>query len=96
MKNQKNSSRPNAKLKAKSTKPTANENLMAVQFIEDMQKLSSQVSDKSKLISIKIPENLLRSFKFECQAKNIPYQTQIKKIMWEWLEANHKTHQPKR
>lgn len=69
----------------KKQKPSSEENLLAIQFIEDMQKLSNHVSDKSKLISIKVPENLLRAFKYECEKLNTPYQTQIKQLMWQWL-----------
>lgn len=60
--------------------------LKNLQFLEDMRVLNSKVSSKSKLISIKIPENLLRAFQFDCEKQNIKYQTQIKKLMWEWLE----------
>lgn len=61
-------------------------NLKNLQFLEDMRVLSSRVSSRSQLISIKIPENLLRAFKFACENQNIKYQTQIKKLMAEWLD----------
>ncbi len=77
-----------SKHKNEKTSSTSTQNLLAIQFIEDMQKLSNHTSGKSKLISIKIPENLLRAFKYECEKINTPYQTQIKKIMREWLNKN--------
>lgn len=46
----------------------------------------SQKSHKSKLISIKVPEDLLQAFKLKAKAAGTPYQTQIKKLMLEWLK----------
>lgn len=40
---------------------------------------------KSKLISIKVPEDLLDAFKTKSKLQGIPYQTQIKKLMSQWL-----------
>ncbi len=40
---------------------------------------------KSRLISIKIPEPLLEAFRAQSALVNIPYQTQIKILMQEWL-----------
>lgn len=40
---------------------------------------------RSKLISIKIPEPLLAKFRKKCEAQRIPYQTQIKHLMRDWL-----------
>ncbi len=44
-----------------------------------------QKSEKSKLISIKIPEDLLSEFKSKAQLNGIAYQTQIKKLMRGWI-----------
>lgn len=60
-----------------------------IRFVEEFMKMTSAVSgartDKSKLISLKVPESLLQSFKTICQQENRPYQTQIKILMREWL-----------
>ena len=40
---------------------------------------------KSKLISLKVPEDLLNVFKTKAALTNTPYQTQIKVLMKEWL-----------
>lgn len=40
---------------------------------------------KSKLISLKVPEDLLSVFKTRAALTNTPYQTQIKVLMKEWL-----------
>ncbi len=40
---------------------------------------------KSKLISIKVPEDLLGAFKFKARLMGKPYQALIKELMQEWL-----------
>jgi predicted DNA binding CopG/RHH family protein len=52
--------------------------------IEPSQKLAPEYI-KSKLISIKIPEDLLGVFKQQAARLGIPYQTQIKRLMKDWL-----------
>lgn len=42
--------------------------------------------DETILISLKIPESLLKEFKSACASKNLKYQSQIKVLMKEWLE----------
>ena len=54
------------------------------QFLEDFRLMHAGAS-KSKLISIKIPENVLAVFRGRCEQLGVPYQTQIKKLMKEWL-----------
>ena len=59
-----------------------------LQFLEDfreLQKLRKPV--KSKLISLKIPKDLLDSFKAKARHTGRPYQTLIKELMREWLKA---------
>lgn len=41
---------------------------------------------RSKLISLKVPEDLLNVFKTKAALTNTPYQTQIKVLMREWLD----------
>lgn len=74
------------KKKTKDKQIDSKQALKNLQFLEDMRVLKSKVSSQSKLISMKVPENLLRAFQFECEKQNVKYQTQIKKLMWEWLE----------
>ncbi len=40
---------------------------------------------KSKLISMKVPEDLLKTFKAKCETEGLKYQTQIKVLMKQWL-----------
>ncbi len=58
-----------------------------LEFLESFRLMNSTTS-KSKLISMKIPETLLGSFRAKCELENIRYQTQIKKLMEAWI--NHK------
>ncbi len=56
-----------------------------LQFLEDFQKLHTQVQEKCQLISMKIEPSLLHAFKTKCALMGVSYQTQIKKLMKEWL-----------
>lgn len=56
-----------------------------VQFLEDFGQLQAAQTNESILISIKIPKNLLQVFRTQCELKGVKYQTQIKKIMQEWV-----------
>ena len=56
------------------------------QFAEDFKLLaySGRATSKSKLISLKVPEDLLSLFRKLCEAEGVAYQTQIKKLMRNW------------
>ncbi len=41
----------------------------------------------SRLISLKVEENLLKAFRTRCALLGVPYQTQIKRVMREWLKT---------
>ncbi len=57
-----------------------------VKFLDDFRIMYFEVkAQKSKLISIKIPENLLESFRVKSKLNDVPYQTQIKRLMKDWL-----------
>jgi predicted DNA binding CopG/RHH family protein len=43
---------------------------------------------KSKLISMKVPEDLLGAFKFKARLEGRPYQSVIKELMTEWLQGD--------
>ena len=54
----------------------------ALEFLENFKKLHSETQPQpSKLISIKIPDSLLHSFKLLAKLKNKKYQTWIKELM---------------
>jgi len=48
-------------------------------------KTDIQTKVSSKLISLKVPEDLLATFRAKCGVHNLKYQTQIKVLMEEWL-----------
>jgi hypothetical protein len=57
-----------------------------VRFLDDFRQLHGTPGrSQSKLISIKIPENLLSAFKVRASLAGMPYQTQIKVLMKAWL-----------
>ena len=41
----------------------------------------------SRLISMKVPDSLLTAFKIRCRLEDLRYQTQIKRLMQDWLEG---------
>ena len=55
-------------------------------FLDSFRRLQSSRPCKSKLISLKVPEDLLEAFKHKAKAGGLRYQTQIKQLMLEWLE----------
>lgn len=58
-----------------------------VRFLDDFRQVQGSRQAKSRLISMKVPENLLAAFKAKARLCNVPYQTQIKALMIEWLAA---------
>jgi predicted DNA binding CopG/RHH family protein len=57
-----------------------------IEFLENYRLLFSRVREKNRLISLKIEPSLLKTFKRKAELEGISYQTQIKKLMREWLE----------
>ena len=55
-----------------------------VEYLENF-RLMQQKNEKTRLISIKIPESLLESFKTKSKLNQVKYQTQIKKLMRDWV-----------
>ena len=54
-------------------------------FLDDFRRLHGRSPSKSKLISIKIPEDLLAAFKQRASLSGTRYQSQIKKLMRRWV-----------
>ena len=57
-----------------------------LEFLESF-RLMNDTSAKSKLISMKVPQSLLDSFRQKCELEGVRYQTQIKKLMEQWLKG---------
>jgi predicted DNA binding CopG/RHH family protein len=57
-----------------------------IAFLEDFRRLHSvTLSGPSRLISMKVPEDLLSAFKAKAKLEGIPYQSKIKVLMKDWL-----------
>jgi predicted DNA binding CopG/RHH family protein len=56
-----------------------------LRFLDDFRRLHGHKPAPSKLISMKVPEDLLFAFKTKARLSNTPYQTQIKALMRAWL-----------
>lgn len=57
-----------------------------VDFLEDFRQIAAAGRpQKSKLISMKVPEDLLQAFKIKAKLDGKPYQTLIKDLMRNWL-----------
>ena len=60
-----------------------------IRFLDDFRQLhGSSIRSQSKLISIKVPENLLNTFKARAALIGVPYQTQIKALMKAWVTGS--------
>ena len=58
-----------------------------VRFLEDFRKLHGAANVPSRAISIRVPEPLLAAFRARARLLGVPYQTQIKRLMRDWLEG---------
>jgi predicted DNA binding CopG/RHH family protein len=66
-----------------------------IRFLDDFRQLHghrTEARSRSKLISIKVPENLLNVFKKRAALAGTPYQTQIKKLMTDWVLGSDHGH----
>jgi len=57
-----------------------------LKFLEDFRSLHASRPVKSRLISMKVPEDLLAAFKTKASMEGSPYQTKIKQLMKAWLK----------
>lgn len=57
-----------------------------LKFLENFRVMQASVRpSKSRLISLKVPEPLLEAFKSMAGRAGTPYQTQIKRLMNDWI-----------
>ncbi len=57
-----------------------------LEFLENFRLLHGQAKpERSRLISLRVPENLLRSFRRQAEAEGKKYQTKIKELMTAYL-----------
>lgn len=57
--------------------------LQIVEFLDGFRRLREP--SRSRLISLKVPESLLQTFRGRCRVEGVRYQTRIKQLMEEWL-----------
>ncbi len=60
-----------------------------VRFLDDFRRVHGNKRSESRLISMKVPVDLLAAFKAHARLCNVPYQTQIKKLMVAWLKDSN-------
>lgn len=65
-------------------KPMAPDEIL--KFLEGFQEMIASVDGPRKLISMRVPENLLAVFKAKAKSNNIPYQRQIIELMRQWCQ----------
>lgn len=53
-------------------------------FLDDFAKTTSGVDAKTRLISLRVPENVLDSFKMKAKLKGLKYQSEIVRLMRNW------------
>lgn len=56
-----------------------------IRFLEDFRTLHAGRPTRSKLISLKVPEDLLQAFRQRAELEGVPYQAQIKRLMRKWV-----------
>lgn len=60
-----------------------------LRFLDEFRRLHSRAGRSgSRLISLKVPEDLLEAFRAKARLHDVRYQTQIKHLMTEWV-AGH-------
>ncbi len=59
-----------------------------IRFLEDFRLLHASATSTSKLISMKVPTDLLSTFRAKCELSGVRYQTQIKQLMLRWLDGD--------
>lgn len=57
-----------------------------LRFLEDFRQLhAGREAGRSTSISLRVPDSLLRVFRHRAAAAGVPYQTQIKLLMEQWV-----------
>lgn len=56
-----------------------------LEFLEQFRELTQNQEKKTKLISLRVPENLLEAFKMRAKLEGVPYQTKIVQLLRDYL-----------
>ena len=62
-------------------------NEQILEFLESFRRMQEKPV-QSKLISLKVPELLLQTFKQQCDFEGLKYQTKIKSLMFNWVNKS--------
>ena len=62
----------------------------ALRYLDGFRLLRAPPTAKSRLISVRVPEDLLETFKAEAERAGVPYQTQLKRLMARWLDEERR------
>lgn len=62
-------------------------NEQILEFLESFRRMQEKPV-QSKLISLKVPELLLQTFKQQCDFEGLKYQTKIKSLMFSWVNKS--------
>lgn len=57
-----------------------------MEFLDSFQQVVSGQDQKTKLISMRVPENVLETFKVIAKNKNQKYQSVIVQLMRDWIK----------
>ena len=58
-----------------------------LRYLEGFRQLHGAPStEKSRLISVRVPQGLLDTFKTKAVRAGVPYQTQLKRLMARWID----------
>ncbi len=55
-------------------------------FLEDFQHMIAGIDDKTKMISLRVPENILSAFKFKAERQKLKYQSVVIDLMRKWIQ----------
>lgn len=60
-----------------------------VRYLDDFRQLQTAIAPQpSTLISLRVPAPLLGAFRTKATAEGVAYQTQIKRLMENWIRSN--------
>ena len=57
----------------------------AWQFLENFSAMAHGKDEKTEMISLRVPGNILQAFKAKSQEQELKYQSQIIKLMRQWI-----------
>lgn len=59
--------------------------IQVLEFLDQFQQVVAGQEGARKLISLRVPERLLEQFKLKSKSQGFAYQTQIVRLMREWV-----------